>query len=270
MNKLDEVRNYWNTSPCNILYSPKTLGTKEYFDEVEGRKYFVEAHIPLFAQFDKWKNKKVLEIGCGIGTDTINFARSGAKVTVVELSKKSLEIAKQRARTYNLNNIKFYYANAEELSKTVLPEEYDLVYSFGVIHHTPRPEKILNEIKKYCNKNTEIRIMLYSKWSWKMFWILLIHGQGKFWQIKKIVPEYSEAQSGNPISYTYSFREIHKLLKDFEISKMRKDHIFPYEIKKYKKYEYQYVWYFRWIPDLLFKFIEKRLGWHTLIVAKKR
>src|ERR1700747_3084868 len=95
---IEAVEAYWNARPCNIRHSPKPVGTREYFDEVEARKYFVEHHIPAFADFERWRGKKVLEIGCGIGTDTINFARHGAQVTAVDLTEKSLEVARQRAR----------------------------------------------------------------------------------------------------------------------------------------------------------------------------
>ena len=105
------VRDYWNSRPCNIRHSSKKIGSKEYFDDVEARKYFVEPHIPGFADFHTWKGKKVLEIGCGIGTDTINFARAGAQVTAIEYSEESLKIAKQRAEVFDLS-IKFYHADA--------------------------------------------------------------------------------------------------------------------------------------------------------------
>ena len=74
-----DVRRYWDARPCNIRHSPKPVGSKEYFDEVEARKYFVEPHIPGFAEFERWRGKRVLEVGCGIGTDSINFARAGAR-----------------------------------------------------------------------------------------------------------------------------------------------------------------------------------------------
>src|SRR5271167_4341125 len=112
------VKEYWDGRPCNIRHSPQPIGTKEYFDEVEARKYFVEPHIPGFAQFEKWRGKRVLEIGCGIGTDTINFARHGAQVTAIDLSEKSLAIARERAIVYGVQDqVQFHSGNAEELDR---------------------------------------------------------------------------------------------------------------------------------------------------------
>src|SRR2546430_6098415 len=146
--QIDQVKDYWDRRPCNIRHSTQPVGTKQYFDEVEARKYFVEPHIPTFAEFPRWSEKKVLEVGCGIGTDTVNFARHGALVTSVDLSVRSLEIARQRVGVYGLEKqVRFYSANAEELSCYVPVEPYDLIYSFGVIHHTPHPESVLRELR---------------------------------------------------------------------------------------------------------------------------
>ena len=83
---IESVKAYWDARPCNIRHSLAPVGTREYFDQVEARKYFVEPHIPGFAEFERWRGKKVLEIGCGIGTDAVNFARSGAEYVAIELS----------------------------------------------------------------------------------------------------------------------------------------------------------------------------------------
>ncbi|TSC75478.1 MAG: type 12 methyltransferase [Parcubacteria group bacterium Gr01-1014_30] len=268
---IEKVKEYWNSRPCNIKHSPSPIGTKQYFDEVEARKYFVEPHIPIFTDFSRWRGKKVLEIGCGIGTDTISFAREGAEVTAVELSEKSLALAKTRAKVYNLESkIKFYLGNAEQLSKFVPVEPYDLIYSFGVIHHTPNPEKIMEEIKKYAKAGTVVKIMVYHKYSFKVLWILFSFGKGAFWKINGLVVRYSEAKEHSPVTYTYSKKEAKELMKGFKITDMSVEHIFPYKISDYIKYKYTKVWYFRFLPKSFFRQLERHFGWHLLITAVGR
>ena len=268
------VQNYWNNRPCNIRHSPKQVGTREYFDEVEARKYLVESHIPRFAEFERWKGKKVLEIGCGIGTDTINFARHGAQVTAVDLTEKSLEVARQRAKVFGLDDkITFYQANAEKLSETVPVQEYDLVYSFGVIHHTPHPENVLEEIRKhYLKPDSTVKIMVYNRWSWKVLWILFAYGKGQFWKWNRLVADYSEAETGCPVTYSYSRTAGTQLLEDhgLRVTDVMVDHIFAFEIPEYVQYRYKKVWYYRWMPKFLFRALELAFGWHLCLTAKPR
>ena len=93
-NLLEQIRKYWNERPCNIKHSRSPIGTKEYFDEVEARRYANEPHNFSFPEFHRWTGLRVLEIGCGIGTDAVNFARRGAIYTGVDLSGESIKLAK--------------------------------------------------------------------------------------------------------------------------------------------------------------------------------
>jgi 2-polyprenyl-3-methyl-5-hydroxy-6-metoxy-1,4-benzoquinol methylase len=271
--KISRVREYWDARPCNLRHSPKPVGTKEYFDQVEARKYFVEPHIRGFAEFERWRGKKVLEIGCGIGTDTINFARQGAKVTTVDLSERSIELARKRAAVFGVEGqIQFYGGNAEELTQFVPVEAYDLIYSFGVIHHTPHPNKVLEQLKDYTRPGTTVKIMVYHRRSYKVAWILLSEGKGQFWKLSDLVAKNSEAQTGCPVTYTYTRNEGRELLEysGFHVTEVRVEHIFPYRIRDYMEYRYVKKPYFRWLPKTLFRALERQFGWHLLLTAQIR
>ncbi len=252
---IDMVRSYWNARPCNIRHSEKALGTKDYFDEVEARKYFVEAHIPGFARFSEWREKTVLEIGCGIGTDAVQFALAGADYIGTDLSNESLLIAKSRFEVYNLQGI-FLEANAEEIHKQFPNQTFDLIYSFGVLHHTPNLIDALRSIRILCHQGSVLKMMVYAKHSWKSAMI----SSGL---------DQPEAQSGCPIANTYSREEISELLSQagFSVNAIRQDHIFPYKVSKYVKYEYELEDWFAAMPRDMFESLQKELGWHLMIDA---
>jgi ubiquinone/menaquinone biosynthesis C-methylase UbiE len=249
------VQEYWDRRPCNIRHSIAEIGSKEYFNDVEERKYFVEPHIPGFALFERWAGKRVLEIGCGIGTDAVNFARAGADYTAVELSEVSLALTRSRFATFGLTGT-FYNANAEQLTAVIEQQNFDLVYSFGVIHHTPNQRAVLEQARRVIRDDGELRIMLYAQNSWKAIMI-----EAGF--------DQPEAQTGCPIATLYTREMIENLLHGlFRVTSAEQAHIFPYRIDKYIRYEYEVEpWFAAMSPDM-FKALERRLGWHYLIVAE--
>lgn len=257
MTTIDDVKKFWNDRPCNVRHSQKEVGSKEYFEEVTAKKYFVEPHILTFANFPSWKGKRVLEIGCGIGTAAASFVEAGAIYTGVELSEESLNIAKKRFEIFDLPG-SFYSGNAEELLSFLPQQPFDLIYSFGVIHHTINPKKIINNLRYFSNENTTLKIMLYAENSWKN--ALIQSGL-----------EQPEAQFGCPIANTYTENSAKFLLAPyFDIVSITQDHIFPYIVEDYKKNSYVKQPWFQAMPDEMFRGLEKKLGWHLLIDAKYR
>lgn len=254
---LNQIRTYWNNRPCNIRHSTSPIGTKEYFDEVEARRYANEPHNYAFAEFDKWKGKRVLEIGCGIGTDAVNFARAGANYTGVDLSSESIKLAKQRFDVFGLTG-EFFECNAEELNIVFDPhEKFDLIYSFGVIHHAPSPQRIVKCLPALLKEGGEARVMLYAKDSWKN---ILINAD---W-------DQPEAQDNCPQAETYTKPQAEDLFFNagFKNVQVEQDFIFPWNIEHYVKYEYVKQPWFEAMPPELFKIMERALGWHLMITAK--
>lgn len=252
---IERIRDFWNTRPCNSHHSQLKKGTKDYFDEVEEKKHFVEPHILSFADFPKWRGLNVLEIGCGIGTAAVNFVRNGANYTGVELSEESFELTKQRLDIYNLRG-DLYNINAEDDLSFLGFNSFDLVYSFGVIHHTPNPEKIVQNVHKLLKPGGTFKLMLYAKNSWKKMFI------------DRGMDQY-EAQNECPLAYTYTKQEVHDMLKDFHHIDLFQTHIFPYKIEPYKNNVYIKENWFSAMPDSMFKILEEELGWHLCITCNK-
>ena len=250
---MDIISNYWDNQPCNVNHSNKEVGTKEYFEEITKRKYFVEPHIITFAEFPKYREKNVLEVGCGIGTAAQSFIEHGANYMGIDISSKSIEICKKRFDVFGLKG-ELIVCDIEKVDNL---GEFDLVYSFGVLHHTLYPKIAIENIYKMLKPDGEFKLMLYAKNSLKNF------------MIKDGLDQY-EAQYGVPVAYTYTYDEIYSLLSKFSDITIEQTHIFPYKIEEYKQYKYVKQEYFELMPKELFTCLEKNIGWHLCVTCTKK
>ena len=250
------IKDYWNAQPCNIRHGRSDIGTAEFFKEVSERRYRVEPHIRDFAGFYHWAGKRVLEIGCGIGSDAEEFVRHGADYTGIDLSHRSVELCRQRFQTLDLSG-QFHVLNAVDGAELAALGEFDLVYSYGVIHHFPGIDHVINNVAQIVPLGGEFRFMVYAKNSWK------------YAMIQKGLDQF-EAQAGCPYAQAFTHQEIHDLLQtNWHIERLRQDHCFMYNVEEYRKGNYVLEPWFEAMSDLHRQAVREYLGWHLLVKAKR-
>ena len=249
------ILDYWNTQPCNVGHSSAPIGSEQYFTEVTDKRYRAEPHILDFAGFHQWRGKRVLEIGCGIGTDAEQFARHGAEYVGIDLSDASLDLCKQRFSVYNLDG-EFHHIDITDDKVSDLGQ-FDLVYSYGVLHHYPGMQDHIKTVSTLLSPGGEFRFMVYAKNSWK------------YAMIRKGLDQF-EAQANCPYAEAYTAEEIHELIKDeFELLRLRQSHCFMYNVDKYKQGIFELEPWFEAMPELMREAVKEYLGWHLLVKARK-
>ena len=163
----EQVHDYWNRASCGTDSTEAPKHSREYFDDIEAHRYTFEPCIPAFARFSDWADKEVLEIGVGAGTDFLQFARAGAKMHGIDLTEEAIENSSRRLAIYNLPPADLRVGNAERLPWP--DNSFDLVWSWGVIHHADDTEGCLREIARVTKSGGTCRVMLYnyeSLWAW--------------------------------------------------------------------------------------------------------
>jgi ubiquinone/menaquinone biosynthesis C-methylase UbiE len=167
------VRSFWERTPCGSWDASAPEGTREYFDQIERRRYELEPFIHRFARFGETRGQRVLEIGVGLGTDHIQFARAGADLTGVDLTSKGIELVGRRLAIESLES-DLQVADAERLP--FADASFDVVYSWGVLHHTPDTPKAVKEAVRVLRPGGRLCVMVYSRHAWVSYGLWLRNG----------------------------------------------------------------------------------------------
>jgi SAM-dependent methyltransferase len=207
----EAVRQHWERDPCGTKLAEAEPGTPEFFAQVEQARYELEPFIPDFAQFERWRGKRVLEVGVGLGTDFVRFARAGARVTGIDLTDAAADAVRRRLALEGLEG-DVRAADAEALPFSAA--SFDLVYSWGVLHHTPETKRAVEEVRRVLAPGGEARVMLYSRRSWVAFglwvrWALLAAHPRR--TLAQVVAEHMES----PGTKAYTQPELRELFSSF-------------------------------------------------------
>ena len=215
-------------------------------DKEFDRKYTIEHHIPRFAEFEKYKGKKVLEIGCRDGLDAERFVRAGAIYTGIDASGESVEVTKKRLMNTNVATFTVMTQNIEEWKTD---EQFDLIYSFGVLHHASNFHNAMSNIRAMLKPWGEFKMMVHATRSLKNLCI--------------------KVGLDAPVARAYTRGEIRTLLSDFDLT-ITQDHIFQYDKPSYDNYEYVKLPPWDVMPECVTRMMERAFGWHMLVKCVKR
>ena len=165
------TREFWTTYQPGFRFARSPAGTKAFFDEVSAYRYALEPHIPSVVGFERWSGCKVLEAGCGIGTDATRFAAAGAHYTGIDFSPPAVALARQR---FQLEDLPGRFVAASVTDLPFPGETFDLVFSHGVIHHVDRTQAAVDEFHRVLKPHGTAIVMVYHRRSFNYYVTLML------------------------------------------------------------------------------------------------
>lgn len=263
------TKKVWGTNPAGWTHaSDKQKGTREFFEQVLKGRFENELHwLPEVVKFENYKDKEVLEIGCGAGYDAYMFCKAGAHYTGIDLVPANIQLTQQHLGVYG------YAATIEEQDAEIMrfPKKFDLVYSFGVLHHIPQMEKALARSYEALKPGGTAIFIVYHKYSIAylrvvLHWIF----RGKFLKesLANALSRVEEVGSSErPLVRVYSPKEFKKILKAtgfrevaYCIRKLDSDHLPNVPLINY---------FYRFIPKNIFEKCATWWGWYLCVEAVK-
>ena len=209
-NNKEKVENFWNNASCGeslLLKKSDILGYKNQADE----RYRLEPYIIPFAGFSDFSGKKVLEIGVGLGADHQRFSEADAILSGIDLTERAVRYTRDRLKLFRLNS-NINVGDAEKLDFD--DDVFDLIYSWGVIHHSPNTQTAVDEIFRVLKPGGCAKIMIYHKWSMVGFMLWLRYGLFSLKPATTMTEIYSKHLE-SPGTKAYSIKEGHELFSNY-------------------------------------------------------
>ncbi|MGA6981103.1 MAG: class I SAM-dependent methyltransferase [Candidatus Sulfotelmatobacter sp.] len=257
----EKVRDFWNSDPCGTRY----LEDADNFAAHARARYALEPYIFRFAQFPSAAGARVLEIGVGMGADYLEWLKAGALATGIDLSPSSADQARRRCELAGYKP-DLQVSDAENLSFS--NDTFDLVYSYGVMHHSVDVQRCVNEAWRVLKPGGEARIMLYHHPSLTGFMLWLRFGVLRNKSLRQTVYERLES----PGTQSFSRAEVREMMKDFENIRMEQvfspgDLLLHTPSSRFNGFLYRMAWSL--YPRFIARLLCRRMGLFLLISARK-
>ena len=266
------VRAHWEEEPCGTRFGDSE-NRLEFFNSISRQRYEVEPYIAGFAEFEKFSGKRVLEIGVGAGSDFENWLKNGSAAVGIDLTTAAIDLTRERLllKGYADSQFTLKVGDAENLDFD--DNSIDLVYAYGVIHHSPDTEKCLQEMFRVLKRGGAAKIMVYSAFSMTgmLLWIRYALFTGRPFQSQRaVIYKYLES----PGTKSFSSAEFAEILEryGFETIYIRKqlsvgDLLNMPQSKKYDNSFYRIIW--KMYPRRLIKLFGNKFGLFLLCEARK-
>ena len=246
------VRDYWNHHIHDLDVSTNAPGSREFFTDLDQYHFEKLHHLPRLIDFNAYRGKKVLDVGCGAGTDLARFARGGAIVTGVDLSSSAIELAKQNFAQQGLP------ADLREADGEALPfadNEFDFVFAHGVVQYTARDKALVDECRRVLKPGGTAVFQVYNRISW-------LNALSK---VMKVPLEHEDA----PVLRRYSAGEFRGLLTGFRDVRLVEER-FPVKSRLHGGWKgLVFNTFFVGTFNALPRAWVRRFGWHLLAFCVK-
>jgi ubiquinone/menaquinone biosynthesis C-methylase UbiE len=250
---INDIQRYWNTRIHDLEMTDQEVGTLGFFDDLDEYRFDKLRYLPQLVDFGGFSNQTLLEVGCGIGTDLVRFARGGARATGVDLSQTAIDLAARNVELHGLKPVELRVGNGEALP---YPDNtFDHVYAHGVIQYTADPAQLVRECHRVLRPGGQAIFMVYNRISW-------LNALSK---LMKVQLEHEDA----PCLRKFSIAEFRALLAPFADVRIVPER-FPVKSRlhggwKGRVYNTCFVGTFNLLP----RSWVQPLGWHLMAFCRK-
>ena len=250
---IDEIQRYWNQRIHDLEMTDEPVGTLAFFDDLDEYRFDKLRYLPQLVDFSGFRGRQLIEVGCGIGTDLVRFARGGARVTGVDLAPTAIDLARKNLMLHGVSAEDLRVANGEDLP---YPDaSFDVAYGHGVVQYTADAPQLIKECHRVLRPGGTAIFMVYNRVSW-------LNALSK---VMKVPLEHEDA----PVLKKYSIGEFRALLQPFSATRIVAER-FPVKSRlhggwKGIAFNTLFVGTFNALPRALVR----PLGWHLMAFCRK-